>query len=395
MTPKAWSRRRSASCFIVGIVVPGCVLDPVAGNSPVEPTGSSCQATFVSNDSADLMPSNNVAICFVRDPAAHGPDAGTASDADWIARARVVRNWLDDWTRVSALVFEWPVDLGCLPYDPDADRYPGDVRILLDEGAVETVQPCVDGDVTLGGGWWASGPSTMASNQKCLFNVQMPFLGEPRNKYLHEVGHALGFHHEHQRPDRTCSMWDGTDNRYQGISYGTVLLTPFDLRSVMHYADLFDPAVPGWPEAYVPCTPANEADKGDYGLTEHDMLAAEIAYPGPDSNRIVGAGIVRAGVPFRLVTDHVLRGALTGNPNPAWAAQGTMHAYPSFRWYEQEQQVSTADQVVRTIATPGDYAYKVTYQDAWSRETTRTATVQVATPSKHTAVFSSSSSATL
>ena len=53
-----------------------------------------------------------------------------------------------------------------------------------------------------------------------------------RSIAVHEFGHALGFAHEHNRPDRPGECQEAP----QG-SNGTVLLTPYDPNSVMNYCN--------------------------------------------------------------------------------------------------------------------------------------------------------------
>ncbi|EDO31165.1 predicted protein, partial [Nematostella vectensis] len=61
---------------------------------------------------------------------------------------------------------------------------------------------------------------------------------------LHELGHALGFHHEHNRPDRddyVTIMWENITPNYR-FAFNkkspyevTDLGTPYDYNSIMHY----------------------------------------------------------------------------------------------------------------------------------------------------------------
>ncbi|HEX8028142.1 MAG TPA: M12 family metallopeptidase [Vicinamibacterales bacterium] len=57
---------------------------------------------------------------------------------------------------------------------------------------------------------------------------------------LHELGHALGFVHEHQRPDRDKYVWvdpdaDAKDPKDYGKKAGAVVHSSFDFASIMHY----------------------------------------------------------------------------------------------------------------------------------------------------------------
>jgi len=59
----------------------------------------------------------------------------------------------------------------------------------------------------------------------------------------HEIGHALGYEHEHQRADRDLYItvdWSNLDECLSSfdIDYGITTNTPYDMSSVMHYSSM-------------------------------------------------------------------------------------------------------------------------------------------------------------
>jgi hypothetical protein len=63
-----------------------------------------------------------------------------------------------------------------------------------------------------------------------------------RSTVVHEILHAAGFDHEHQRPDRDAHvsiLWDNIDPahhvNFERVEKNRVVLGPYDYKSVMHY----------------------------------------------------------------------------------------------------------------------------------------------------------------
>lgn len=77
---------------------------------------------------------------------------------------------------------------------------------------------------------------------------QLGTSGFLRGNVLHEMGHAVGLFHEHQRPDRDEYV---TVTSSDSVNYGkksdseVIELTPYDYLSIMHYGTSSRLSVPG------------------------------------------------------------------------------------------------------------------------------------------------------
>jgi hypothetical protein len=73
-----------------------------------------------------------------------------------------------------------------------------------------------------------------------------PTRGFRSRTITHEMGHALGYEHEHQRADRDSYItidWSNLDecSSFFDIDYGITMNTPYDIYSVMHYSSMTTP----------------------------------------------------------------------------------------------------------------------------------------------------------
>jgi hypothetical protein len=318
-----------------------------------------------------LLPDPVINACWVRD----ADEPGAMSDEDWNAATDAIEDLVRDWERASGVTYNWTKSC-------PSDWKDFVLRAFLDEGALDTTIPGCDRDVSdlL---WWGTYPDNLDDDATCAYTLRVG-PGLPRNKYLHEFGHSLGFLHEHDRSDRTCTLLNDNGTPFGAGTLATRLLTPFDPMSVMHYAQSAAGAALNTDPLWQRCNAANEADQGNYGPTPWDQLGAEIAYPRSDSNQIVGQGIHRSDVPVLLRPEHIARGARTGQTGAYW----------DFSWIyvNSEATVSTAAELTMSFTSTGFHSFIVTFRDAWDRPSTRWAGVTVFTPPAHTAVFSSHAS---
>jgi hypothetical protein len=149
------------------------------------------------------------------------------------------------------------------------DFYDGDIRFVIPNISVDATQPvpgkgCPATGDNSGWGSWSNSPNDLASHRSCLYNLKLgddpgnatPYL----NHTLHEVGHALGLAHEHERKDVDHTICNAPNFGGNATSY----LTTYDRYSVMHYK-------------FATC-----GINGNYdytGLSDRDRLAVHILYP--------------------------------------------------------------------------------------------------------------------
>ena len=199
---------------------------------------------------------------------------------------------------------------------------------------------------------------------------------------IHEVGHGLGFIHEHKRTDRpgdletTCNDENADPNKWTQNGNYTLetafLPTPYDGGSLMNYC--FDPDNDG----------VRGDSRVDVGLqypeiSPFDKLGIEMFYPYTLNRQPVPANgigdasgtnfIVRSDVQTTLQTDWTARGALPSFfQNPAW------------RWrfgasLELQEQFSTS--LTPAVAISGSKVVEVQVEDVlgrlhgWTRTTLR------------------------
>ena len=270
--------------------------------------------------------------------------------------------------------------------DAKFDFHDGDLRI----GIFGTLD--IDGKTPLVGSlgkgcaerptapWWSNFPSNKDKQQFRACRITT-FLRKPMrlNKILHEIGHSLGMHHEHARPDvpradpmvATCFK----DVKYFGRGSalgqpGVTHVTPYDRDSVMHYEinRRIDPTNVATTSA---CNIGN--DNGNTGLSAFDQLTIRIVYP--FDRRIAefrGKTVVVVGEQVKLENEWGALGALVGIVvrNPTW-----MVTRDNVRVTEQK-----SPNFAYKFDTPGAYAVRYTFNDAYGRAFANSLIIRVLTP---------------
>ncbi|MCB0037849.1 MAG: hypothetical protein KDE51_27640, partial [Anaerolineales bacterium] len=202
------------------------------------------------------------------------------------------------------------------------DFFPGDIRVVIPNSGLPFTTGPVPGAgcpmQTQPASSWGNEPWLLEENHSCQYNVKLgddaDAAGVPwRNHTLHEIGHALGLAHEHQRNDVNAGC---TESDYGGGITGG-LLTPYDRYSVMHYK--FDSC----------------GINGNYdhtGLSAWDKLALHIMYP--EDNRVaefVGTTVIQGGEMLTLQSAWLARGANLNfaASNFLWKIDGQQYTGPT------------------------------------------------------------------
>lgn len=303
-----------------------------------------------------------VTVCFVGDATSARPD-----------RVGQIIEYMHDYELAANVRFDV---LGTCPASvpqPNGDdAFDGDIRIVIPDTSVDAEGlvpghgcPMFGGEGNYDGGndgWgsWSNAPDDLVPNRSCLYNLKLgddPWNDTPyRNHTLHEVGHALGLSHEHQRADATCPA-PGT------ITYG--YLTPYDIDSVMSYH---------YPEC------GAVGNYGYTGLSVRDKLSARILYP-------------EAGLPAEIVGKKTVAAGETVLLELGWRAEGAYMPFvaSSTTWRIDGAVASSAVDFAHTFPSAGEHEVSLTLVDFLGRVHHGSAQVRVLAPPDYQALLAAKS----
>ena len=141
----------------------------------------------------------------------------------------------------------WPG--GVIPYRIDPNQKNSNIHAAIQHWEQNTPIRFVERTTQKNWVFFTTGVNYCASHLGMLGGKQNIFSPEERcdlKDTIHEIGHAVGLGHEHQRNDRDCCLWISPDlgsfsRDYEqasekiGASAGLSETGPYDYGSVMHY----------------------------------------------------------------------------------------------------------------------------------------------------------------
>jgi hypothetical protein len=291
--------------------------------------------------------SSNPTLCWVQD------EDSTLSNAAFLALTADADAKILQWEAGSGLRFNF---IGRCSGDansaPSNSNYPEHIRVHYNEFSRESEYAIPGRGCSRDNGNGNNAYYPGNNDARCEWNATVKNLSN--NNLLHEIGHAIGMVHEHERSDNTsgCSS-SGADN--DGI-----WLTDYDLWSVMHY---------------------NSAGCSVHtGLSSKDLLGAEIAYPSSSNVGITHNGLLFNGEFAVLPTSFI---------KTTWDARGAQDfVFDGITWSIAGG--STSNNVALAVSGLLDDgesgALSVEFEDPWGRTKTGSAPLLVSATA-HAAVL--------